>query len=84
MGNLLSFEGYVNSSTPFSWQEHNFIWKHHDRRYHDFAPGNDYNASCEYPRMWNQDGYPIGPEILSQQKGCKDSEYDQVSTRDVL
>ncbi|KAL8859588.1 MAG: hypothetical protein Q9178_003987 [Gyalolechia marmorata] len=77
MGNLLSFEGYVNASTPFSWQEHNFIWKHHDRRYHDFAPGNDYNASCEYPRMWNQDGYPIGPEILSQQKGCKDSEYDQ-------
>ncbi|KAL8775629.1 MAG: hypothetical protein Q9209_000125 [Squamulea sp. 1 TL-2023] len=77
MGNLLSFEGYVNSSTPFSWKEHNFLWKHHDRRYHDFAPGNDFNASCEYPRMWGQDGYPVGPEITSQQNGCKASEYDQ-------
>lgn len=77
MGNLLSFEGYENASTPFSWQEHNFLWKG-DRRYHDFAPGNDYNASCEYPRMWNQDGYPVGEEILSQQVGCKSSEFDQV------
>ncbi|KAL8725521.1 MAG: hypothetical protein Q9166_007307 [cf. Caloplaca sp. 2 TL-2023] len=76
MGNLLSFEGYVNSSTPFSWQEHNFLWKS-DRRYHDFVPGNDFNASCEYPRMWGQDGYPIGPEITSQQNGCKSSEFDQ-------
>ncbi|KAL9588903.1 MAG: hypothetical protein Q9203_002289 [Teloschistes exilis] len=76
MGNLLAFEGYVNASTPFSWQEHNFLWKN-DRRYHDFAPGNEFNASCEYPRMWNQDGYPVGPEIISQQNGCKSSEYDQ-------
>ncbi|KAI4280846.1 MAG: hypothetical protein L6R38_004122 [Xanthoria sp. 2 TBL-2021] len=58
------------------WQEHNFLWKG-DRRYHDFAPGNEFNASCEYPRMWGQDGYPIGPDITSQQHGCKDSEFDQ-------
>ncbi|KAL8997767.1 MAG: hypothetical protein Q9169_003016 [Polycauliona sp. 2 TL-2023] len=76
MGNLFSMEGYVNKSAEFSWQEHNFIWKS-ERRYHDFAPGNGFNASCEYPRMWGQDGYPVGPDILSQQNGCKDSEFDQ-------
>ncbi|KAL8938873.1 MAG: hypothetical protein Q9211_003009 [Gyalolechia sp. 1 TL-2023] len=76
MGNLLSFEGYVNASASFSWHEHNFIWKG-ERRYHDFSPGNDRNASCEYPRFWGQDGYPVGPEITSQMKGCKSSEYDQ-------
>ena len=83
MGNLFSMEGYLNASAEFSWQEHNFIWKS-ERRYHDFAPGNGYNASCKYPRMWGQDGYPVGPEILSQQKGCKDSEFDQVSNRSKL
>ena len=71
-------EGYVNASVPFSWQEHNYLWKS-DRRYHDFHPGNEHNASCEYPRMWGQDGYPIGEDITSQMKGCKSSEYDQVS-----
>lgn len=79
MGNLLAFEGYENASTPFSWQEHNFLWKG-ERRYHDFHPGNAYNASCEYPRMWDQDGYPIREDILSQQVGCRSSEFDQVSS----
>ncbi|KAL9004469.1 MAG: hypothetical protein Q9188_002722, partial [Gyalolechia gomerana] len=76
MGNLLSFEGYVNASASFSWHEHNFLWKG-ERRYHDFSPGNDWNASCEYPRLWGQDGYLVGPDITSQMKGCKSSEYDQ-------
>ncbi|KAL8734946.1 MAG: hypothetical protein Q9181_003014 [Wetmoreana brouardii] len=38
---------------------------------------NDFNASCEYPRMWGQDGYPLDRDITSQMNGCKASEYDQ-------
>lgn len=79
MGNLMSMEGYLNASAEFSWQEHDFVWKS-ERRYHDFTPGNEHNASCEYPRMWGQDGYRIPPEITSQQNGCRDSEFDMVST----
>lgn len=73
----MSMEGYVNASAEFSWQEHNFLWKG-DRRYHDFTPGNEYNASCEYPRMWDQDGYRIDEDVVAQQKGCKSSEFDLV------
>lgn len=80
MGNLMSMEGYLNASAEFSWQEHDYFWKG-ERRYHDFVPGNEHNASCKYPRMWGQDGYRIPPDITAQQNGCRDSEFDMVSTR---
>ncbi|KAI4117714.1 MAG: hypothetical protein LQ345_002108 [Seirophora villosa] len=75
MGNLMSMEGYLNASAEFSWQEHDYFWKG-ERRYHDFVPGNEHNASCKYPRMWGQDGYRIPPDITAQQNGCRDSEFD--------
>ena len=77
MGDLLAFDGYVNASTPFAWQEHDYVWKT-DRRYLDFQPGNDHNASCEYPRMWGEDGYRLPSNITDLMQGCKSSEYDQV------
>ena len=79
MGDLIAFGGYVNSTTPFSWNEYDPIWKS-DRRYHDFQPGSEQNLSCQYPRMWAQDGLPLTQNILSQMHGCRDSEFDLVSS----
>lgn len=79
MGDLIAMKPYTNASVPFEWAEHDYLWKS-DRRYHDFQPSDAFNASCTYPRMWDQDGYPVGQDILDQQQhGCKASEFDLVS-----
>lgn len=75
MGDLLGFEGFLNVSTPFDPQEHNYVWKD-TRRYHDFAPGNTYLEKCDYPRFWGADGNRVlnTSHLLV---GCRDSEFDQ-------
>ena len=75
MGDLIGFEGYLNTSTPFSWDEHNYAWKI-NRRYFDFQPGDDVNSSCTYPRMWGDDGYQLSN--ITDFYGCRVSEFDQV------
>jgi hypothetical protein len=80
MGDLIAFDGYVNASTPFNWHEYDYIWKG-DRRYHDFQPGNAKNQSCQYPRIWGQDGFPLTQDILDQMDGCRESEFDLVSQK---
>ncbi len=77
MGDLLAFDGSVNASAGFKWDEYDFVWKT-DRRYHDFHPGNTRNSSCDYPAIWNQDGFPIGDNIKDHMHGCRDSEFDSV------
>jgi alpha-1,3-glucan synthase len=77
MGDLIAFDGFVNATTPFNWQEYDYLWKT-ETRYHDFQPSNDRNTSCQYPRIWGQDGFPLTQDILDQMDGCKDSEFDQV------
>lgn len=77
MGDLLAFKGYVNASAPFNFQEYDYVWKT-DRRYHDFQPGGERNSSCDYPRMWGQDGFPLTKDITDQMNGCKASEFDHV------
>ncbi|KAL8840879.1 MAG: hypothetical protein Q9170_001143 [Blastenia crenularia] len=76
MGDLIGFEGYLNSSTPFSTSEHKVQWKT-SRQYLDFHISNTYNESCDYPRLWNETGFPVGPDVTSQLKGCYDSDFDQ-------
>lgn len=77
MGDLIAFGGYVNQTTPFNWDEYDPVWKS-DRRYHDFQPGSERNLSCQYPRMWGQDGLPLTQDVLSQMHGCRESEFDLV------
>lgn len=78
LGDLLAFEGYVNASAPFTWNEYDVIWKS-DRRYLDFTFGNDLNDSCVYPRMWEQTGLRINQTLLDHTEGgCKASEFDAV------
>ena len=35
LGNLLGFDGFLNTTTPFAFDEHNVVWKT-SRRYWDF------------------------------------------------
>ncbi|KAJ5320006.1 hypothetical protein PENANT_c051G03218 [Penicillium antarcticum] len=76
MGDLIGFEGYMNTTTPFSMQEHKASWKS-DRLYVDFSYGNSYNETCEYPRFWNETGYPVDEYVLNELGGCYDSDFDQ-------
>jgi glycosidase len=76
MGDLLGFEGFLNTTTPFELNEHRVEWKS-ERRYLDFAPSNDYNSSCHYPRFWNETGYPIDAKYTEHMIGCYNSDFDQ-------
>ena len=79
MGDLLGFEGYMNTTTPFTLDEHHVEWKS-DRRYLDWRVSEHYNDTCEYPRFWLETGEPVGDDVTSQMKGCFDSDFDQVSS----
>ncbi|KAJ5243214.1 uncharacterized protein N7469_001541 [Penicillium citrinum] len=76
MGDLIGFEGYLNTTTPFLLKEHKAQWKS-DRRYVDFHFGNTYNETCHYPRFWNETGFPVSKHVDDQLKGCFDSDFDQ-------
>lgn len=76
MGDLLGFEGYLNTTTPFSFNEHNAVWKS-SRRYWDFHLGDD-SVQCTYPKFWDEDGVPIKTDVTSQMTTCRTSDFDQV------
>ena len=76
LGDLIGTEGYLNETVPFSLQEHQVQWKS-DRHYWDFDFGNNYNETCQYPRFWNETGYPVDKYVTDQMKGCYDSDFDQ-------
>lgn len=73
MGDLIGFVGHENTTAPFQWQEYDYFWKS-DRRYLDFAPGDAVNTTCEYPRYWGKDGYPL-PNITADEAQCRQSEF---------
>ncbi|KAL3455940.1 hypothetical protein BJX64DRAFT_53383 [Aspergillus heterothallicus] len=76
MGDLIGFDGHLNTTTPFSEKEHRAQWKT-SRRYVDFDIGNNYNATCDYPRFWYENGYPVNASMISGLVGCYDSDFDQ-------
>ncbi|KAI9869705.1 MAG: Cell wall alpha-1,3-glucan synthase ags1, partial [Watsoniomyces obsoletus] len=79
MGDLIGFDGFLNSSTPFSPKEHKVQYKT-DRQYLDFELGNNFKDHCEYPRFWNESGFRVLPRddaTFAQLDGCFDSEFDQ-------
>ena len=80
MGDLLQWVGKENETAPFRWGEYDVRYKS-SRQYHDFTIGNKPNATCNYPRMWGEDGYPLanqGIKSIMEQQLCRDSEFDQV------
>jgi alpha-1,3-glucan synthase len=76
MGDLIGFQGSLNKSAAFKWDEYDFAWKS-ERRYHDFLPGNADNNSCQYPDMYDEAGDFLG-NITTDFHHCKISEFDQV------
>lgn len=83
MGDLIGFKGYLNVTTPFSVKEHESLWKS-ERRYVDFDIGNTYNETCNYPRFWNETGYPIDSDVRDRLQGCYDSDFDQYGDREAF
>lgn len=79
LGDLIGFEGYLNTTTPFTLDEHKVQWKS-DRHYTDFDFGNSYNKTCDYPRFWNETGFPVDKSVTQRMVGCYDSEFDQYGT----
>lgn len=78
MGDLIGFDGYLNESTPFKTAEYPVAWKS-QRRYLDFNIGQEYNETCQFPRMWDESGYPVGSAVMNQFKGCYNGDFDQVN-----
>jgi alpha-1,3-glucan synthase len=76
MGDLIGFDGYLNETAPFLTEEHQTVWKS-SRRYLDFDIGNGYNATCQYPRFYNETGYPVDQWVMDSFSGCYNSEFDQ-------
>lgn len=76
MGDLIGFDGYLNESAPFKLDEYNVVWKT-SRQYHDFQFGNTYNQTCDYPRFWNETGFPVDQSVRDSLHGCYDSDFDQ-------
>ncbi|KAF2179311.1 glycosyltransferase family 5 protein [Zopfia rhizophila CBS 207.26] len=79
MGDLIGFNGFLNATAPFRPEEHKVSWKS-DRRYPDFSIGNTYKSTCDYPKFWNESGFPVLKDsnpVFSKLAGCYDSEFDQ-------
>lgn len=83
MGDLIGFKGYLNVTTPFSVNEHEVLWKS-NRRYIDFDIGNTYNETCDYPRFWNETGWPVNQSVRDRLQGCYDSDFDQYGDREAF
>lgn len=47
------------------------------RQYYDFEFGNSYNETCDYPRFWNETGFPVESYVTDSLQGCYDSDFDQ-------
>lgn len=76
MGDLIGFDDYLNTSTPFVTTEHKVIWKS-SRRYLDFDFNNTWAPKCDYPKFFNETGFPVGEDVTSQLTGCYQSDFDQ-------
>ncbi|KAI0703620.1 glycoside hydrolase family 13 and glycosyltransferase family 5 protein [Cytidiella melzeri] len=80
MGDMVGFEGFLNTSAPFSLNEYNALWKKPRytpwgfEQYADFNIVNEWNSSCQLPTLWVDDG---SQEKLDWPGGCMNSDFDQ-------
>ncbi|KAG8699976.1 Cell wall alpha-1,3-glucan synthase ags1, partial [Ceratobasidium sp. 394] len=79
MGDMIGFSGHLNTSTPFSIDEYETVWKKpryspwNLEEYPDFKISQEYNSTCTLPVMWLDSGI-IEPV---DKVGCYASEFDQ-------
>jgi alpha-1,3-glucan synthase len=78
MANLLAFDGYENSSAPFSFTEHDLHYQG-DTTYRDFQQSNNFEKECDipFPRFWDQSGHRYDDENMTKFEGCMDSDFNQ-------
>jgi alpha-1,3-glucan synthase len=76
MSNLIGFKGHLNDSADFRAHEYEVQWVT-DREYADFSFGNEYNETCNYPKFWDETGYPLTTNGVQDLKGCYNSDFDQ-------
>ncbi|KAI5793286.1 hypothetical protein EDC01DRAFT_690858 [Geopyxis carbonaria] len=78
MGDLIGFNGYMNSTTPFKMQGHRVSWKT-NKRYADFSFSNQYDMRCKYPRFYQESGHPVTPKSSTGERlnGCYYGDFDQ-------
>ncbi|KAJ9353608.1 CAZyme family GH13 [Paecilomyces variotii] len=76
LSNLIGFKGHLNDSADFKANEYEVEWIT-DRQYVDFKFSNEYNETCNYPKFWNEDGYPLTTGGVQDLKGCYNSDFDQ-------
>lgn len=78
MADMFAFDGYENTTAPFSWTEH----KVHNKAtggYRDFTQTNEFQTTCphDFPRFWDQGGHLYNDENTTKMVGCMDSDFDQ-------
>ncbi|CRL31185.1 Glycosyl hydrolase, family 13, catalytic domain [Penicillium camemberti] len=76
MSNLIGFKGHLNDSADFKASEYEVQWVT-DREYADFKFGNEWNETCNYPKFWDETGYPLTDNGVEDLKGCYNSDFDQ-------
>ncbi|KAJ5534138.1 hypothetical protein N7527_000392 [Penicillium freii] len=76
MSNLIGFKGHLNDSADFKPSEYEVQWVT-DREYADFKFGNEWNETCNYPKFWDETGFPLTNEGVEELKGCYNSDFDQ-------
>lgn len=85
MADLIGFDGHPNDTAPFKQEGYKVFWKS-NTTYLDFSFQNVYKDECEYPRFWNESGQRVLGAVdpkFNKLIGCFDSEFDQVSGRDI-
>ncbi|KAE8356280.1 hypothetical protein BDV28DRAFT_127311 [Aspergillus coremiiformis] len=76
LSNLLGFKGHLNDSADFRIREYEVQWIT-DQQYADFHFTTDYNETCEFPKFWNETGYPLTTGEVEGLTGCYNSDFDQ-------
>ncbi|KAJ5982397.1 hypothetical protein N7451_012497 [Penicillium sp. IBT 35674x] len=76
LSNLIGFKGHLNDSADFKASEYNVEWAT-ERRYADFRFGDEWNGTCNFPKFWYENGYPLTTGGVEDLHGCYDSDFDQ-------
>lgn len=78
MSDLIGFKGYLNTSAPWDYHEHEALWKS-SQHYNDWNFNNTWYDECpySYPKFWDQGGHVINDNYTTAMVGCMDSEFDQ-------
>lgn len=78
MADVVGFDGYLNTSAPWSFKEHHVQYKT-SQRYSDWSISNEWHETCpfDYPRFWDQGGHLIDDNYTQAMGGCMDSEFNQ-------